>query len=676
MQKSTERPRPKVVIIGGVAGGMSAATRLRRLREDVEIIVLERGGEVSFANCGLPYYLGGVIAERDALLPQTPAGLGARFALDVRTHAEVSHIRRAAHMLTVRDPRTGEEYQESYDYLLLATGAAPIPLVAERAPDAVPVLSLRTVPDADALHAAIGQARSALVVGAGFIGLEVTENLRERGLDVTLVSRGAHVLGTLDIEMAQPVRETLTEHGVDLRLGRTVTAVTATGAVLDDGTVVAADLVVSAIGVRPESALADAAGLELGLGGGIVVDEFSRSSDPLIFAVGDVAVKTDLLLDEPRLVPLAGLANRHGRSAADAIAELLDGGELDADAETGPRLVGGVLATSIISLWGLAAGTLGWTEAQLRERAIAARIIHTHPLDHVGYYPGAQQLNIKLLVDPETDGILGAQIVGRAGVDRRLDVLATAIQSGLTASDLQDLELAYAPQFGSAKDPITMLGYVNENQALGLDATIQWHELADRVAAGATLLDVRGAGQLAEGLIPGARHVPVEDLRAVAPTLPRGEIIVHCRVGQGAHTAQRLLAELGRDVVNLDGGYLTWRDGIAALSPVSPSKGPTMQEITVTDLAAIPGAALIDVREADEHQTGVAPTAQLFPMSELTEHVAELPTDGPLYVICHSGGRSARVVAFLEHSGIEAVNVTGGMTAWAQAGLPVVAPGA
>ncbi|MET1020077.1 MAG: rhodanese-like domain-containing protein, partial [Microterricola sp.] len=330
---------------------------------------------------------------------------------------------------------------------------------------------------------------------------------------------------------------------------------------LSDGSTVPADLIFSAIGVQPSSAIAAEAGLAIGPNGGILVDALHRSSDPAIFAVGDAAEKADAVSGEPRLLPLAGLANRHGRAVADTIAGAPAGGV------PSPRALG----TAIVGFRGLAAASVGWNERALRGRGRTVRVLHSHPLSHAGYYPGAEMLSLKLLVDPETDLILGAQAVGRDGVDKRIDVIATAMSAGLTASALADLELAYAPQFGSAKDPINLLGYLNSNRAAGHDRTLQWHELDAAVAAGAFLLDVRAPGQLSEGLIPGATHIPVEQLRERHRELPSGPIVVHCRVGQGAHTAARLLSNLGHDVVNLDGGYLTWRDAQRAATLASPS---------------------------------------------------------------------------------------------------------
>ncbi|MCR2824762.1 FAD-dependent oxidoreductase [Microbacterium sp. zg.Y909] len=558
---------PRVVIVGGVAAGMSAATRLRRLDETAQIIVFEQGRYVSFANCGLPYYVGGVIAERDSLLLQTPASLRARFALDVRVEHEVVGIDRAARTVTARDAATGATVVEPYDHLILATGAAPRERAAAIA-GAPPVVTLRTVDDVDRITAVLTEIDDrrgrAVVMGAGFIGLEATENLVRRGLDVTLVQQSARPFMPLDPEMAAPVIEALASHGVDVRTGTTVDALDAVGAHLSDGTVVTADLVVDARGVAPAADLARAAGLAIGATGGVVVDGHQRTEDPRIFAVGDTAEKMDAVSGATTLVTMAGLANRHGRAAADVIA--WENGRLDA----APRAAAPALGTAIIGLFDVTVAMVGWSEQRLIAAGRAHRVIHTHPTDHAGYYPGAQRMAMKVMVDPLSGLILGAQIVGGNGVDKRIDVIATAMHTGLPAAELAHLELAYAPQYASAKDPVNMVGYVAENLATGLSETVQWHELATAVAGGATLIDVRSPQEFAAGAIPGSVNIPVDALRDGLATLPEGALIVHCQVGQRGHTAARILAQLGRPARNLDGGYLTWKAG-AAVTALQPA---------------------------------------------------------------------------------------------------------
>ncbi|EME23623.1 FAD-dependent oxidoreductase [Rhodococcus triatomae] len=536
----------KVVIVGGVAGGMSAATRLRRLNEDARIVVFERGAHVSFANCGLPYYAGGVIDDRDALLLQTPESLAARFELDVRVRTEVTSIDPEARAVTVRDLTTGVESVETYDELVLSPGASPI---VPDLPGVERALVLRDVEDVDRLVGAVdGSARTAVIVGAGFIGIELAENLRRRGLDVTVVELADQVLGPLDPEMAAPVADELRANGVRLELGNQVTAIGADAVTLGDGGTVPADVVVMAIGVRPESALAVAAGIATGPRGGIAVDETMRTSADHVYAVGDAVEKIDAVSGQSGLVPLANPANRQGRLVADVISGL----------PVRPRPVVG---TAIVGAFTLMAAAVGWNEKRLRAADRPYRAIHTHPQSHAGYYPGAQGMSLKLLVDPDTDAILGAQGVGGEGVDKRIDVIATAMVGGVTASELADLELAYAPQFGSAKDPVNMLGYVADNLRAGTAATIQWHELPAALDAGATLVDVRTPAEFAAGSIPGAVNIELDALRGRADELPAGELVVTCQVGQRGHTAARILRQLGCDVRNLDGGYRTWVAG-------------------------------------------------------------------------------------------------------------------
>ena len=542
----------RIVIVGGVAGGMSAATRLRRLLDDAEIIVLERSGYVSYANCGLPYHVGGVIERRSALLLQTPASLGARFGLDVRVRHEVTAVDTAAKRLTYRDLDAGTDATLTYDALVLAPGAAPF---VPPFPGSDRALPLRSVEDTDAMVAAVRGARAAVVMGAGFIGLEVAENLRDRGLDVTVVELAGQVLAPLDPELAVLVADELARHDVAVRTGTSVTSYADRTVTLADGSTLAADLLVAGIGVRAESGLATQAGLAVTERGLIVVDDQLRTSAPDVYAVGDAIAKIDAHDGSVVPVYLANLANREGRRVADVIA--------------GRRVsLPPALGTAIVKGFGLTAAATGWNEKRARAAGRSIRVIHTHPADHAGYYPGAQTMTLKLVVDAETDAILGAQGVGRTGVDKRIDVIATAIRGGLAATDLADLDLAYAPPFGSAKDPVTMLGFVADNLATGTSETVQWHELATALAGGAQLVDVRSRGEHAAGSIPGSLLIPVDELRGRLGELG-DDVVVHCAVGVRGHTAARMLAATGRRVRNLDGGYRTWA---AAHDPVTGSR--------------------------------------------------------------------------------------------------------
>jgi NADPH-dependent 2,4-dienoyl-CoA reductase/sulfur reductase-like enzyme/rhodanese-related sulfurtransferase len=541
----------KTVIVGGVAGGMSAATRLRRLDETAEIVVLERGPYVSYANCGLPYYVGGIIRDRSSLLLQTPQSLASRFRLDVRTGRDVVGIDPVARTVTVLDLSDGAVSTEHYDTLVLAVGASAR---AAAGHPGIPTHTLRTVEDVDAITGLLESAAgstSALVVGGGFIGLEAVENLVNRGVAVSLVQRGPHVLTPLDPEMAGPLEAHLRSHGVDIHTSTVIDTVENGIVRLSDGTYLRPAFIIDSSGVTPNIDLAVEAGLRLGRTGGIAVDDSNRTSDPHIFAVGDGVEKADALTGKGALVTMAGLANRHGRTTADVIAG--HGGHNTP-----------ALGTAIVKVFDLVVAKVGWSERQLVDAGRPYRAIHTHPTSHATYYPGAEGMSIKLLVDPETDAILGAQLVGRDGVDKRTDVIAVAMAGGITASGLARLELAYAPQFGSAKDPINQLGYVADNLHTGTTRTIQWHELDTTLDTGATLIDVRTEAEHARGHIPGSINIPVDELRDRLAELPAGPLVLHCQVGQRGHTAARLLAQHGFDVVNLDGGYPTWAAGSAA----------------------------------------------------------------------------------------------------------------
>lgn len=543
-----ETPSRKVVVIGGVAGGMSAATRLRRMDERASIVVFERSGYVSFANCGLPYHVGGIITERDDLLLQTPQSLAARFAIDVRVGHEVMSIDRGAKTVTVTDHANGLTFDEPYDQLILSTGAAPF---VPDMPGRERALALRTVEDTDRLNAAIHPGMTtAVVIGGGFIGIELAENLVHRGLSVTIVEFADQLLAPLDPEMAMIVEREVVANGVEVLTKNQVVAIGERDVTLADGSTRPADLVVASIGVRPETGLAAAAGLTLGERGGIAVDDQQRTSDPDIFAVGDAVEKPDALDGSAMLVPLANVANRHGRLVADVIA--------GRDVHARP-----VQATAIVGVFRLQAAATGWNEKRLRASGRPYVAVHTHPASHAKYYPGAQDMALKLLFDPQTERILGAQGVGAEGVDKRIDVIATAMKGGLRASDLADLELAYAPQFGSAKDPVNMLGFVAENVQTGLNNPLQWHEAQAYMDAGATPLDVRSAEEFAEGALPGAVNIPVDELRARLDEVPDGPILIYCLLGIRGHIAARILAHNGyTQVRGLAGGIRTWDAGM------------------------------------------------------------------------------------------------------------------
>jgi NADPH-dependent 2,4-dienoyl-CoA reductase/sulfur reductase-like enzyme/rhodanese-related sulfurtransferase len=533
----------KVVIIGGVAGGMSAATRLRRLDNDAEITVIEKSGYVSYANCGLPYFVGGVIEEEDNLLLQTPESLHARFRLDVRINTEAFSIDRSSKRLLIKNVITGAESAIEYDKLVLSPGASPI---VPPIPGINRALTLRTVEDVERIVAHVQEKpRTAVVIGGGFIGVEIAENLVHKGIKTSVVEASDQVLAPLDPEMAFLVATEMRSKGVDLHLGVSASEITSEAVLLSDGTLLDAELVILAIGVRPEIGLAQAAGLTVGLRKGIQVDEFNRTNDLDIYAIGDAAEKTDALDGSATLVPLANLANRQGRIVADHI-----NGRIIRPVAT--------IGTAIVKVFDLTIAATGWNEKRLKAANRPSMSIHTHPNNHAGYYPDAKQMTLKLIFNPSTGEILGAQGVGIDGVDKRIDVIATAIRGSITAPELADLELAYAPPFGSAKDPVNMLGYIAENLISGLIKTAQWSEIDQFVSDGYQLVDVRSAAEFSLGSIPGALNMPVDEIRDRNAELGNKNLLINCQVGQRGHTATLLFKELGFNAVNLDGGYLTW----------------------------------------------------------------------------------------------------------------------
>ena len=543
------KPR-KIVIVGGVAGGATAAARLRRRDENAQILLFERGAYVSFANCGLPYYIGDVITERDQLLVQTVEGLSQRFNLDIRTLSEVIAIDRRHQLVTIREVQSGKTYEESYDTLLLSPGAQPIVPPITGLTEAKNVFTLRSIPDTDQINQFLDQHRpkTAIVVGGGFIGLEMAENLVQRGIQVTVVELLNQVMAPLDYEMAAIVHQHLRQKGVRLILEDGVASFAQQGrqVILQSGTSLETDLVVLAIGVRPENTLAVQADLAIGRRGGILVDDSLRTSDEHIYAIGDAIEIKDAFTGMPTQIPLAGPANRQARLVADIIC-----GD--------KRTYKGALGTAIVKVFDLTVATTGANEKTLRSSKRPYRVVHTHPASHATYYPGGHSMALKLLFHPETGALYGAQGVGHEGVDKRIDVLATAIRGGLTVFDLPDLELAYAPPYSSAKDPVNMLGYVASNLLEGMLKTIQYDEIDAVVAAGGFLIDVRDPEEVAKGSIPGSVNIPLGTLRQRVGDVPKDQpIYITCQVGLRGYLAARILAAQGLTAMNLDGGYKTY----------------------------------------------------------------------------------------------------------------------
>ncbi len=585
--------RKRIVIVGGVAGGASAAAKARRMSEDAEITLFERGGDISFANCGLPYHVGGIIPDRARLLVQSPQAMRLRFAIDVRTRSEVIRINRQAKTVVVHDKAKDTQYEQPYDALILSPGAEPVRPPIPGA-DHKRVFTLRSLADMDAIKAILdaGAIKSAVVVGGGYIGLEMTEVLVHRGLAVSLVELESQVMGPIDPEMATPLHEHLRQKGVDLCLGNSVTAIQEQDgqleARLNTGRAIPCGLVILAIGVRPEARLAAEAGLTIGQRKGIVVDDHMRTSDPDIYAVGDAVEVQDLVGGFPAVIPLAGPANRQGRIAA--INAL--GGDATYERTQG---------TAICKVFDLAVGMTGLSEKALKRAGLTYEKVYVHPASHAGYYPGATQMSLKLLFDPNNAKILGAQCVGADGVDKRIDVLAVAIRAGMTVYDLEKLELAYAPPFGSAKDPVNYAGFVAANV---LRKEVRICHVADVVKPGPNqlLLDVRTKPEVQQGMIPGSVHIPLDELRVRLNELPRDkEILVSCQVGLRGYLACRILSQNGFACRNLTGGYRTYGHAMGYVSD-KPKAQREIKEDTgqiAQDMRSVPDGHVQVVKEID-----------------------------------------------------------------------------
>ena len=549
----------KIVIIGGVAGGATAATRLRRLNEEDKIVLFEKGEYISFANCGLPYHVGGVIRERENLLLQTVDGMNQQYGLDVRNFSEVLEINPQSKSVTVLNHQTGERYVESYDQLIISTGAKAIvpPIVGIEEADNV--FRLRNIPDMDQIKAYIAenQIATATVVGGGFIGLEMMENLVELGIQVQLIEMAPQVMPTIDIEMAQLIHSQMNIHGVNLILNDGLKEFRQNGRelLLTSGKTLQTDMTILSIGVLPENTLAKVAGLELGYKGGIKVNQQLQTSQPDIYAIGDAIEVIDLVSGQPTHIPLAWPANRQGRLVADII-NGSDAGYF------------GTQGTAVAKVFELTVASTGNSERLLKQAGIEYETIHIHPNSHAGYYPGASPIALKLLFG--IDGkILGAQAIGTEGVEKRIDVIATAMRFGARADQLASIELSYAPPYSSAKDPVNMLGYTADNILSGKVATFQWSQVDELISNNAFLLDVREEFELATGTIESSHHIPLNQLRQRLGELPKNQpIYVYCQVGHRGYNAARILSQAGFDVKNLDGGYKTYKTAHYRIKPL------------------------------------------------------------------------------------------------------------
>jgi NADPH-dependent 2,4-dienoyl-CoA reductase/sulfur reductase-like enzyme/rhodanese-related sulfurtransferase len=537
----------KILIVGGVAGGASAAARLRRLDEKAEIIMFERGTFVSFANCGLPYYIGGAIKKRENLLLMTPEQFNKRFNVDVRINNEVVKIDRDKKLLEVKDLNSGNNYFENYDKLILSPGAEPSKPAIEGI-DSKRIFTLRNVPDMDGIDEFIKREKTkrAVVVGAGYIGLEMAENLRDRGMMVAIVEMMDQVMPVLDREMANLLNQNLQEHSIALWLSDALDNFRQTDSQLfvglKSGMELSCDIAVLAIGVQPEVKLAKEAGLEIGSHFGIKVNEYLQTSDPDIFAIGDAIEVKDLVLDKSTLIPLAGPANKQGRMAADNICGK-------------NRRYTGTLSTSILKLFDYTVAMTGASEKALKKTNLDYEKLYIHPANHVGYYPGAKQMHIKMLFSKPQGKILGVQIIGSDGVDRRIDIFAVAIRAGMTVFDLQELDLAYSPPYGSGKDAVNMAGFAASNILDDTVKIVHWNELDNDDF----ILDVRTKKEFDRNSIPRAINIPLNELRNSLELLPRDKVInVHCGVGIRSYIAVRILMQNEFVARNISGGFITY----------------------------------------------------------------------------------------------------------------------
>ncbi|MCU9809511.1 CoA-disulfide reductase [Paraclostridium sp. AKS46] len=540
----------KVIVVGGVAGGASTAARLRRLEEDFEIIMFEKGEYISFANCGLPYYIGEVITEREKLIVQTVEAMSDKFNMDIRNLSEVIEIDKENKKVTVKNHKTGETYDESYDVLVLSPGASPIKPPISGINDCNNLFTLRNIPDTDKIKAYVDKdtTKKAVVIGGGFIGIEMAENLVERGIDVTLVEASSQVMAPLDVEMVSTIHEHLIDHGINLILDDGVKEFKNNGKIvaLNSGKEIETDLIILSIGVRPETSIAKDAGLKLNERGAIVVDEYMKTSDENIYALGDAVEILDFVNKKPTMIPLAWPANRQGRLVADNIC--------------GKNIkYKGTLGSSVAKIFDYTVATTGNNEKILKRLGIDYEVVHIHPNSSAGYYPGAFPIAYKMIFDKKTGKIYGAQGVGIEGVEKRIDVLATAIKANLTVFDLQDVEPCYAPPYNSAKDPVNMLGYYASNIIEGDIKTIQYHEVEEVLDRGDIVLDVRDEFELATGMIEGSINIPLGSLRKRIDEIPKDKnIYVTCQVGLRGYIACRILTQRGYKCFNIDGGIKTY----------------------------------------------------------------------------------------------------------------------
>jgi NADPH-dependent 2,4-dienoyl-CoA reductase/sulfur reductase-like enzyme/peroxiredoxin family protein/rhodanese-related sulfurtransferase/TusA-related sulfurtransferase len=648
----------KVLIIGGVAGGASTATRLRRMDEKAEIIMLERGEHISFANCGLPYHIGQVIEDREKLLVVTPAKLRETFNIDARVRHEAVSIDRGKKEVTIRELATGREYQESYDKLVLSPGASPIvpPIEGVGLPG---VYTLRSLTDMDRINDFLLEKKPvrAVVIGGGFIGLEIAENLQHRGLQVTIIEMLNQVMAPIDYEMAAMVHQHLQFKHIRLALGDGLKSISQNETLhvtLQSGRAVDTDMVILSVGVRPETNLAKDADLELGTRGAILVNEHMQTNDKDIYAIGDAALVKNVISGSDVNVPLAGPASKQARIAADHI--------------TGHDVsYNGVQGTSIVKVFDLTVGSTGLNSKQLDDLGLPFKDAIIHASNHAGYYPGASPMAFKLLFSPEGK-IYGAQVVGLEGVDKRVDVIATAIHGGMTVFDLEELELAYAPPYGSARDPINIIGFLAGNMLRNDVKTMEWDDV-NQVDPGKTVfLDVRDPEELSLGQIEGSINIPLGELRSRANELPRGkQIAVYCQVGQRGYFATRILDQLGFDTVNLNGGYKTFSHAAC-----EQSNFDTFENVTISSREEIQEVAPFNPANVNEFTVDACGLQCPGPILKLYNKVKEINPGDVVTVKATDFGFTSDVGAWADRTGNKLLSLDsegGVITAKIQKGL-------
>lgn len=636
----------KYLIVGGVAGGATVAARLRRIDENAEIILFERGKYVSYANCGLPYYIGGTITERDKLFVQTAQGFTARFNIDIRTEQEVTAIHPKEKTVEIRELNTARTYIENYDKLILSPGAEPLRPGIEGI-NSDKIFTLRNVPDTDTIKKYVSRnnPRHAVVVGGGFIGLEMAENLHHLGIRVAVVEMANQVMAPLDYSMAAIVHQQLIEKQVDLRLEDGVSRFEETpeGIIvhLRSGKQITTDLVLLSIGVRPETRLAKEAGLSLGSLGGIAVNDYMQTSDPDIYALGDAVEVLNPVTGKPALIPLAGPANKQGRIVADNI--------VFGNRET----YKGTIGTSIAKVFDLTVAAAGANAKLLKREGIPYQSSYTHSASHAGYYPGAVPMSIKILFSPDNGQLLGAQVVGFDGVDKRIEMLEQVIQRKGTVYDLTELEQAYAPPYSSAKDPVNMAGYVAENILTKKVEVIDWRKIS-QLSSDTILVDVRTADEYSLGSIPGAINIPVDELRNRLSELPKDKpIVVTCAVGLRGYLAYRILVQHGyKDVKNLSGGYKTW--SIATAKPVLKQTESNQQTTKPEEPSAVTASRPASQKTVQIDACGLQCPG---PVMQLKKHYAEINTGDRLLITATDQGFGKDVGAWCNMTGAQLVSV-------------------